>query len=370
MKNTKEQKSFFSKLMIFLFQFVFILIQNQGIGQTSRVPATIEYERENQKTLGELLSNITTFSDITCGNGLDPHNSSTKDNGENKIQSVTKDTSDTTCCYLADRGTGWWSTGIAANDKKCNDTLRLFIEQCGSAHIIDCFGYPSDAFTYISDAVDGMDTANSRWLEYRQWLFKVLYYNHDTVYYCRDVDAMFHTFNYIIPGKGIDYNGEIALFDYLIGNNRCPDELKALIQQRAYARSYEVQHWRDTVHDSVATLLDTAAITIDQIGFSILRGQDAVAASKINTHGLGNFIASKNPFSDETILETILGDAMMFRLEIFDVLGKPLYTENRFFSAGDVRWILDAKGLPEGSLYARISTIEGDVRTIKLIRKK
>ncbi|MDP4221552.1 MAG: hypothetical protein Q8916_10685 [Bacteroidota bacterium] len=301
--------------------------------------------------------------------GLDTDNSHAHRRNGITAQLIMQATSDTECCYLADRGKGWWSTGIAANDKKCNDTLRLFIERCGSNHIIPCFGYPGEAFSYISDAVSGMDTANGRWLDYREWLKKVLYINSDTNYYCDDVIAMFSTFNYLTPGRGEDNNGLIAIMDYLIKNDRCPAETKSLLQMRAGTRNFEVQHWRDTVVDSNATPIDTSAVSIDEIGFSILRGESGVVGIHKLPRGLSALVATKNPFEDQTTLELTIGDAMMLRLEIIDVLGRELYSENRFFFAGDIRWVLEGKDFPEGSFYARISTIGGEVRTIKLVHK-
>lgn len=297
--------------------------------------------------------------------------SSVKDKGDDKIQSLVQDTSDIYCFNLTEIAHKYWEDGIPSSYKKSNDTFHLFVEQCGFKHFIANYGSPGWAFDELATDVDGMDISNSRWLEFRQWLFKVLYYNSDTIYYCRDVNAMFSTFQYLTPGRGKDYNGLIAIFDYLVKNNRCPDKIKYLVQQRKFIRDQKVNIWRDSVgSDSVKRPIDTSVVTIDQIGFSILRGQNGVVATMSNIHGLGNLNATKNPFSDQTTIGTSIADAMMVKLEIFDVLGKQLYTENRFFSAGDVRWTLDGKGLPGGSLYVRLSTIGGKVKTVKLVHDK
>jgi hypothetical protein len=250
------------------------------------------------------------------------------------------------------------------------DTLRFFIESCAIVpNVAD--GAPAwGAFSRIDKCVSDMDTTNIRWLEYREWLKKVLYLSDDSMYYCSDFNSMILTFIYLVPGKGVDYNGGIALIDYVLEHNRCPDQTLYWLNQRQSTRDYQVEIWKDTVTDSLKTPLDTSAVNIDSIGFSILRGPQhgAVKTYSPSTIGFGELHASKNPFTDETTLETTISDAMMFRLEVFDVLGKQLYSENEFFSSGDVRWKLDGKILPKGSLYVRVSTIGGGVKTIKLVK--
>jgi hypothetical protein len=246
------------------------------------------------------------------------------------------------------------------------DTLRHFIEDCATyPNVAD--GAPAwGAFSRIDACVALMDTSNIRWLEYREWLKRVLYLSSDSMYYCSDVTSMLRTFSYVLPGRGPDYNGLIAVFDYLIQSKRCPDQIDYLLGQRAYYRDYQYEIWlSDTTKQ-----FDTAAVSIDSIGFSILKGPQfgAVKNHPFQNAGIGEIRAKKNPFTNETTLETTISDAMMLRLEVFDVLGKQLYAENEFFSSGDVKWKLDGKLLPKGSLYARVSTIGGAVKTIKLVK--
>jgi hypothetical protein len=273
------------------------------------------------------------------------------------------------CANLFAIGHGY-SSGSKDELRMGYDTLKLFIESCATqSYVLDC-GPPRRAFADIDKCVSDMDTANARWLEYREWLKKVLYLSSDSLYYCSDFNSMILTFIYLVPGKGVDYNGGIALIDYVLEHNRCPDQTLYWLNQRQSTRDYQVEIWKDTVTDSLKTPLDTSAVNIDSIGFSILRGPQhgAVKTYSPSTIGFGELHASKNPFTDETTLETTISDAMMFRLEVFDVLGKQLYSENEFFSSGDVRWKLDGKILPKGSLYVRVSTIGGGVKTIKLVK--
>lgn len=61
-------------------------------------------------------------------------------------------------------------------------------------------------------------------------------------------------------------------------------------------------------------------------------------STRLHGIGLPMMTASKNPFADETPLETTLADASMLKPDIFYVLGKQLYTENKLFTAGEVHW--------------------------------
>jgi hypothetical protein len=273
---------------------------------------------------------------------------------------------DSVCNYLAVRGDRLSGDGTKISSRYANDTLRLFIEDCPFS-TNTAFDYAWRAFGTISSCVTDMDTSNVRWLEYREWLKKVLYLNPDTMYYCADMDAMFVTFNYLIPGKGKDYNSLIAIMDYLLNSNHCPDRSSYLLEQRSYFRDKQIRIWKD---GDTTIALDTSAVSIDSIGFSILKGPEFGAVTpRTYQKNFAELTATKNPFSDETILETSLADAAMLRLEVYDVLGKSLYTENQFFSAGKVQWKLDGRILPKGTLYVRVSTISGGVKTIKLVRE-
>ena len=305
-------------------------------------------------------------STAECGDGLDPENTSIGGKGTTPQSVLDEDSSwQTRCSEVFFIGDSLSMENNKTSIRRAYDTLKLYIESCaiqkGSFH----------AFSYLDGAVTDMDTANGRWLEYREWLKKVLYLNPDTVYYCAAFNSMMFTFNYLIPGKGYDYNGSIALIDYILQTDHCPEYTKYWLEGRQDTRQRQIEKWQDTVKDPVATPLDTAAISIDSIGFSILKGPQfgAVKNHTLQSIDLGGLRTSKNPFTDETTLETTISDAMMLRLEVFDVLGKQVYLENEFFSPGDVRWTLDGKLLPKGSLYARVSTISGGVKTVKLVKE-
>jgi hypothetical protein len=313
------------------------------------------------------------FSGISCGDGFDlPNTFVAKSAGQTPQENKPLDTSQEACDLLYKAGHNYFETGIPANDKKGYDTLRLFIESCANVKYVALCGEPWMAFGEITGNAQGMSDDNNRWLDYREWLKKVLYLNRDTMYYCEDVNSMFSTFEYWIPDKGIDYNGIISIIDFLLSTNRCPYEIDRLLAQRASVRNKQLHIWRDSVQDSLKTPIDTSAITIDSIGFSILRGQQ----NAVNTptasdkSGIGWVRAERNPFNEETALIYDLETTELIKLEVFDLLGNMIYQEGGGIAqAGEHRFDLKTKSWSPGTYYARITTYHGGVKTIKLIKE-
>ncbi|HET9135752.1 MAG TPA: hypothetical protein VFO76_03880, partial [Candidatus Kapabacteria bacterium] len=306
----------------------------------------------------------------SCGKGLDAPNNQEIGHKGGEVSFLTAEDEFDTCEVLATRGDNLSLNGDRLSYRKAYDTLRMYIEHCPFDSGRPPFGYAWRAFGSLNTCVSDMDTANDRWLEYRYWLKKVLYLNSDTAYYCADIFGLLQSFAYLVPGKGEDFNGIVSVLDFLIQNNRCPEQTKLFSEDRQNYRDRQWRAWKDN-NDTTKVPIDTAKVSIDSIGFSILRGPEfaVVRTHPLNTMNFDQLYASRNPFTDETTLETTISDAMMLRLEVFDVLGKQVYSENEFFSSGDVRWKLNGKLLPKGSLYARVSTIGGSVRTVKLVRE-
>ncbi|MEI8134497.1 MAG: T9SS type A sorting domain-containing protein [bacterium] len=249
---------------------------------------------------------------------------------------------------------------------QANDTLRLYIEMCanqnGSFH----------AFSELDGAVSFMNDVNNRWLEYRNWLKKVLYLNTDTLYYCSDVSSMITTFQYFQPGRGVDNNGEVAIIDFLLDLNRCPENKFSLIDFRNSIRSVQVKIWRDTVGaDSIHKPLDTSAVTLESLDLQILRGpQKAVSPDRQSGSAITLFLATNNPFTDATVLRYELADAVPVRLVIYDILGREVFSEGEGMKqAGEHKIAIDGKLFPSGTYYARLSTLSGEVKTVKIVHE-
>jgi hypothetical protein len=296
---------------------------------------------------------------VTCGVGFGEGSHQ----GNQETQSITEDSSVDYCNWLKDRGSRNYESSLY---KRSYDTLKLYIERCpnqdGSFH----------EFTLISSSAQYMSNDNDRWLEYRDWLKKVLYLNMDTLYYCADAKAMLVSFQYLRPGQGEDYNGEVALIDYLLENNRCPDDSSYLVKSRNYVRESQLFIWRDTVKDSTLTPIDTSLLNIDDLGLKILRGPQyaVVPSASMGKSGIVSLRAERNPFTDEVALVYRIETTELVKLEVFDALGNKIYKEpGGFAQQGERRFDLKTSSWASGVYYARISTYSGEVKTVKLIKE-
>ncbi|MBS1903632.1 MAG: hypothetical protein JSS75_08020 [Bacteroidetes bacterium] len=258
--------------------------------------------------------------------------------------------------------------------QKMYDTALFAIEHCATAT-----GLPHPIWIDFGAATSGCQYKSEdkgRWPPYREWLKKVLYYRSDSLYYCADVHAIYSSLQYFNADRGYDINGQLAILKFLKDSNRClsifdpyDDILRAVLRER-----YQV--YRDSVRDTVKTPYsqDTTVPSLEDLDLQILRGpqyravSDAFSASHAGPK-ITFLSADENPFDRQTTLRFGLVDAEYMRIDIYDPLGKHLYTDTRLCSEGNNRWMVSGQSLPHGTLYARVSTMSGDVRTVKLIRQ-
>jgi hypothetical protein len=85
---------------------------------------------------------------------------------------------------------------------------------------------------------------------------------------------------------------------------------------------------------------------------------------------LSSLTSSPNPFKNETHLRFHLNRVAYTTICVYDVLGHQVWGDGkgRTYEAGDHEIGVEGASLPEGSLYARIETGFGEVRTIKLLK--
>ncbi|MEP7233933.1 MAG: hypothetical protein ABI778_01435 [Ignavibacteriota bacterium] len=120
--------------------------------------------------------------------------------------------------------------------------------------------------------------------------------------------------------------------------------------------------------------------TLDSLGLDLLLKAGVTSSiSLLPSHCLGSFSASKNPFRNEMKLRFTLTRMAYITIDIFDELGKSYYGSaegspwrgtGRPFETGDHELVIDGGSLPSGTLYARISTGFGEVKTVKLVHEK
>lgn len=300
-----------------------------------------------------------TIGYVICSSGI-PSSLLSKE-GNQKPMSIPSDTS---CLYRKENGyflthSGKYQEGYEA--------YQQYFEHCASE---------SDSWKEFN----GIGSANSfrhpddkyRFTEYREWLKKVLYYNLAELYYCNDVSEILGTFYWFDDIRGKDFNGSNAIIKYLLESGKCmsDSEVKAFYLQKYYEnRQSQIQHWRDTVKDSLKTPIDTTLPSLEDLGLGILRGQNGVVA-EVSEHHLGELIAVRNPFTDALNLKYELTKSGMVRIEVLDILGRSIYSEGQGYKPdGEHSLTLNTANWASGSYYIRLSTPSGEIKTVKVIKE-
>jgi hypothetical protein len=275
---------------------------------------------------------------------------------------------DSICYLLYMKGDGYSGS---FQYQRAYDTLRFFIEHCPFYMM-----YVPSAFSTIGSNVGVLVQDFKETVEhYREWLKSVLYLNPDTIYYC--ADAIEIATSYVFFNDSVDLDGDAAvtICKWLLDSTHCAGYKNDILHiWHDQARYWQERHWRDTVKDSIATPLDTGYKTLDELNLSILRqGQSGVEPrilTQLNHHPISEARAIPNPMKDEVELWYMLTEGALVRIEIFDALGKQLYSEPQGYKPqGENRLDLVTKDWSSGTYYARLSTLGGETKTIKLIKE-
>ena len=281
---------------------------------------------------------------------------STKHN--NPLSQSLESTDSSLCKHLAQTYDG---LGQGGYNQQAYDTARVYMEHCAQQ---------KESYQAFLD-IDGYNTERSndlhRFEEYREWLKKVLYLNTNEQYYCQDVNSILHTFTWFNDVRGRDHKGALAIEYFLVKTKRCGYQyIDSVNIPATWNALYKA--WQDTVKNPDLTPFDSTLPSIDDLGLGILRGQSGVNyLPSSHSSIIGALFATENPFTNETSVRIKLNDAALLKLEIFDVLGKKLYSDSKFFEQGDESWRIDGKDLPHETVYARVSTMGGEVKTVKLV---
>lgn len=231
------------------------------------------------------------------------------------------------------------------------DTLRLYMERCA---VSDPFSYY--VFGDITGAVQLMSADTNRFLPYRVWLISVLYLN--TVqeeYFCACMGEIARTFQW---GKNA-YLGRLTVLNYL----------------RTYHREcWSTEMDQQYANDSLAAFTSGYDVThlplLDSLGLGFLLTHNSIPPnSSLPSTYLVSFTSSPNPFKEETKFHFHLNRLSYISIQIYDLLGHVVWeSKGRSYDEGDHDITIGDKSLPEGTLYARISTGFGEVKTVKLIK--
>lgn len=248
--------------------------------------------------------------------------------------------------------------------RKAYDTLRAYIETCYA----DPTSYR--AFGTLDGANSNRDTANVRYLEYREWLKSVLYLNTEVPkYWCADVGSILNTFNYIDPERGFDINGIIAVIRFAEETGKCPTDTAEWHKDLKRLREIQFEKWEDTAQVG-SPEVDTTIPTLEELGLEILRGpQGAVKLADAASPALISAEAVRNPFTETTALRITLGRLAVVDVKVYDQMGRVVLTltGDKVLDATTHELPIDATTWSKGTYYARVSTLSGDVQTVKLI---
>jgi hypothetical protein len=211
-------------------------------------------------------------------------------------------------------------------------------------------------FTTLDAAVQMMSSDPARFDAYRAWLISVLYLNQSNPqYYCVCIASIAGTYQ---EGK-FNPLGYLAVLNYVRNNHR---ECWGPVDSAEYAKDsvYDFQHGNDPSH----------LPSLDEMGLGFLLNESvATPTGKIPSKYLTSFTSSPNPFKQELTLAFELNRLTYVTVVVFDPLGRKVWGDEhgRSLDVGVHTVTLDGALLPTGTLYARISTGFGEVRTVKIV---
>jgi len=233
--------------------------------------------------------------------------------------------------------------------QKQYDTLRQYIERCA---VSDSNSW--DVFVTLDGADQFRSADTNRYYQYRAWLISVLYLNtRQPEYFCACVGSLMSTYQ-----KTVEV---LALLNYLRTYHR-----------ECWGAGGDKEYTQDSTTAAHSGHDPTHLPSLDSLGLGFLLKSDVTPSSSGSKASfLASFTSSPNPFIKETTLEFTLNRMAYVQLAIYDELGRLVWGDGMGSSleAGthDVR--IDAAKFPSGTLYARISTGFGEVKTVKLIHE-
>jgi hypothetical protein len=255
-----------------------------------------------------------------------------------------------TCTYL--KRWNYIDVSTKEDAKRKYDTLRLFIEKCAATD-----NESWKVFTSIDGAVARYSSDTTRYDLYRNWLISVLYLNTtNPQYFCRCMGAISGTFPY---GKYYPL-GSFAVLNYI---------------RNSYHECWGSADSQMYIEDSIKAVnkgfIFKNLPPLDSLGLGFLLKSNTSSPTTVGGSYLTSFTSSPNPFKNETHLRFHLNRMAYTTIGIYDVLGHQVSGDGkgRTYEAGDHEIGVEGASLPEGSLYARIETGFGEVRTVKLIKR-
>ena len=242
------------------------------------------------------------------------------------------------------------------------DTLRVAVERCATA--VDV----TTAFPKITESLRTLSSNypdSIRWRRQREWLWSVLYLSTVDKYYCAAAAEFLPTFEPIDTGPGFDYNGYVAVIDYLLRSGRCPSYASMLGSARESIRKKQRSLYWDTVVSPGQSPIDTAALTIDAIGFARLRDASAGIHSGRETVRLRAVTATRD--GDRIFITFTLEETANVSVSLCDILGRQSGETVRVrCHSGPNSFELPLRAIPKGNYFLRLQTELGEVRSVRV----
>ncbi|MBS1903732.1 MAG: T9SS type A sorting domain-containing protein [Bacteroidetes bacterium] len=164
-------------------------------------------------------------------------------------------------------------------------------------------------------------------------------------------------------------NAGIAIEKYLIADSNCDD--RGLRDQLQFDIDARYNTWLR--NGAVPGQLDTIDPSLDTLGLGFLLTRSVNdPLPSVAGLGLGACSSSPNPFTQDLSLNVTLNRMTYVSVSIYDPLGRMVWgdAKGRSLDPGLHTIHIDGTGLPSGTLYARISTGFGEVKTVKLVHQE
>ena len=266
------------------------------------------------------------------------------------IRVASSDAQDT-CAQLAT-----WSAIKPTTEEQAQqqyDTLRLYIEKCGNS---DTNSW--EVFINLNGADQFRSADTNRFAQYRAWLISVLFLNKiQPEYFCACMGSIQSTFQI---GKFKDIGG-LAVENYMRTHH--PECLGS---------NENKQYTKDSQYVYNEGLDPTRLPSLDSLGLDFLLKSTVPTTTSFSSQYFASFTSISNPFIKETTLEFTLNRMSYVTLAVYDELGRLVWGDGKGSSleAGTHAIHLNGNALPSGTLYARIATGFGEVKTVKLVHEK
>jgi hypothetical protein len=247
-----------------------------------------------------------------------------------------------------------WGAFIAQNQADAQmqyDSLHIYIEKCA---VSDNTSWR--AFGKIDAANQFRSDDSNRYPQYRAWLISVLYLNTiQPAYFCSCLGSIANTYQ--------KANEFLSVWNYMRHN-----------QPECWSTGMDIQYSQDSASAAHRGEDPTHLIPLDSLGLGfLLKGAvTPITGSSFPSEYITSFTSSPNPFNNATALQFTLSRVTYTTIGIYDELGRLVWGDGRGASleAGEHTIQLDATNFPSGTLYARISTGFGEVKTVKLVHEK